>query len=74
VLSVGFHVRGDTAELAISDTGIPGTSAAMIGEGVGRTLMTSFARQLRGEAQFAANEGGGLTARLIFPTPQASDA
>jgi two-component sensor histidine kinase len=74
VLSVAFHVRGETAELVISDTGVPGASAAMVGEGVGRTLMTSFARQLRGEAQFAANEGGGLTARLIFPTPQAGDA
>ena len=74
VLSVAFHVRGETAELVISDTGVPGASAAMVGEGVGRTLMTSFARQLRGEAQLAANEGGGLTARLIFPTPQAGDA
>ena len=74
ILRVSFHVRGETAELAISDTGTPGLSAAMIGEGVGHTLMTSFARQLRGEVQFTANDGGGLTARLVFPTPRVSDA
>jgi two-component sensor histidine kinase len=74
VLGVTFRVRSETAELAISDTGVPGASATMEGEGVGRTLMTSFARQLRGEAHFETNEGGGLTARLIFPTPRAGDA
>lgn len=37
--------------------------------GVGRTLMTAFGRQLRGRAEVARNEKGGITARLIFPTP-----
>jgi hypothetical protein len=41
---------------------------------VGRTLMTAFARQLRGEVSFCANAGGGLTVRLVFPTPATDDA
>jgi two-component sensor histidine kinase len=69
VLDVTFHVRGEMAELCISDTGVPGSGPAKVGEGVGRTLMTAFARQLRGEVQFRAKEGGGLTTRLTFPTP-----
>jgi two-component sensor histidine kinase len=69
VLGVNFHVRGEMAELTISDTGLPGAPPASIGEGVGRTLMTAFARQLRGEVRFLANKAGGLTTRLTFPTP-----
>ena len=72
VLRVAFTVHGPMAELAISDTGAAGT-AARVGEGVGRTLMTAFARQLRGEVAFSANPGGGLTARLTFPTPDAPE-
>ena len=71
VLAVRFKVSGEKAELAITDTGISGAAPAKVGEGVGRTLMTAFARQLRGEVKFIANRGGGLTARLIFPTPRA---
>jgi two-component sensor histidine kinase len=70
VLSVKFHVRGELAELVISDTGAPGAPRATIGEGVGHTLMTAFARQLHGEVCFTANKTGGLTARLSFPTPR----
>ena len=66
-LSVTFRVRGRSAELAIADTGRGGV--AKLGVGVGRTLMTAFARQLRGEASFRANPSGGLTARLTFPLP-----
>ncbi|HEY2483302.1 MAG TPA: sensor histidine kinase, partial [Caulobacteraceae bacterium] len=69
VLGVTFHVRGEMAELTISDTGLPGAPPATMGEGVGRTLMTAFARQLRGEVRFLANKAGGLTTRLTFPTP-----
>jgi two-component sensor histidine kinase len=69
VLEVTFHVRGEMAELCITDTGVPGAAPAKMGEGVGRTLMTAFARQLRGEVRFTANPGGGLTTRLTFPTP-----
>jgi hypothetical protein len=33
--------------------------------------MTAFARQLRGRAELVRNAAGGVTARLIFPTPAA---
>ncbi|WP_297512439.1 histidine kinase dimerization/phosphoacceptor domain -containing protein [uncultured Caulobacter sp.] len=69
VLSVGFHVRGEEAELSISDDG-PG-AADSLGGGVGRTLMTAFARQLRGKVAFETNAPRGLRVRLTFPTPQA---
>ncbi|HEY2177686.1 MAG TPA: sensor histidine kinase [Caulobacteraceae bacterium] len=69
VLGVTFRVAGQKAELAISDTGVAGASPAKVGDGVGRTLMTAFARQLRGEVRFIPNPTGGLTAKLIFPTP-----
>jgi two-component sensor histidine kinase len=70
-LSVVFRVHGDQAELAISDSGVGNDLPAspVVGQGVGRTLMTAFARQLRGEVDFTPNERGGLTTRLLFPTP-----
>ncbi|HEX7761912.1 MAG TPA: sensor histidine kinase [Caulobacteraceae bacterium] len=71
-LAVVFTVRGDQAELTISDGGADaeeGAPAPAVGQGVGRTLMTAFARQLRGEVDFTANERGGITTRLLFPTP-----
>jgi two-component sensor histidine kinase len=67
-LTVDFTVRGDEAELAISDDG-QASDEALGGTGVGRTLMTAFARQLRGRAELSRNAQGGVTARLIFPTP-----
>ena len=72
-LSVIFRVRDGNGELTISDTGCGGHTARL-GVGVGRTLMTAFARQLRGEATFKANPDGGLTARLVFPLPEAGEA
>lgn len=71
-LEVGFHVRGEEAELSISDDG-PG-EADTLGGGVGRTLMTAFARQLRGKVSFESQGARGLTVRLIFPTPLALNA
>ncbi|MGA0603701.1 sensor histidine kinase [Caulobacter sp. KR2-114] len=75
-LSVVFRVRGEQAELAISDTGagVQQPAAPVIGQGVGRTLMTAFARQLRGEVDFTPNDRGGLTTRLLFPTPSLEPA
>ena len=69
VLSVNFSVRGEVAELSIGDDG-PGANQAP-GEGVGRTLMNAFARQLRGTVTFETSDQGGLLVRLVFPTPQA---
>ena len=46
-LRLTFTVRGDEAELVISDDGAA-PETALTSSGVGRTLMTAFARQLRG--------------------------
>jgi two-component sensor histidine kinase len=68
VLTLSFRVDGDEARLEISDDGEAGENA-LVSSGVGRVLMTAFARQLRGRAELVRNEKGGVTARLFFPTP-----
>jgi two-component sensor histidine kinase len=68
-LVVSFSVRGEEAELAITDSGRPGPAAPVVGDGVGRTLMSAFAHQLGGVVSFCPQSAGGLTARLTFPTP-----
>jgi two-component sensor histidine kinase len=70
VLTLNFTVRGDEAELEICDDGAA-SDDALVASGVGRTLMTAFARQLRGRAEVVRNAKGGITARLMFPTPAA---
>ena len=67
VLKVSFRVEGESAYIEIADNG--GADPAELGEGVGRTLMMAFARQLGGKASFFVNDDNGLTARLEFPTP-----
>jgi two-component sensor histidine kinase len=67
LLRVDFHVRGDEAELSIGDDGAVVASPG--GGGMGRTLMTAFARQLRGTVTFETPDEGGMVARLVFPTP-----
>ena len=69
LLTVEFFVRGEEAELAIGDDG-PGAAQGPA-DGVGRTLMNAFARQLRGKLSFETSAAGGLLVRLVFPTPQA---
>jgi two-component sensor histidine kinase len=69
-LTLAFRVRGEEAELEISDDG-HAAEDALATSGVGRTLMTAFARQLRGRAELVRNANGGITARLLFPTPTA---
>jgi two-component sensor histidine kinase len=66
-LTLRFEVHGDEAVLEISDDG-EAPDDALSASGVGRTLMTAFARQLRGRAELLRNPNGGITARLIFPT------
>ncbi len=68
-LSVSFRVDGAEARLQIADAGgvDNDTTPPEVGPGVGRTLMTAFARQLGGRAEFSANDRGGVTAQLIFP-------
>jgi two-component sensor histidine kinase len=70
VLSVSFNVHGEEAELSITDSGREGVEP-VVGEGVGRTLMTAFARQLGGTLTFCSRPGEGLTARLVFPASTA---
>ena len=66
-LEVSFRVRDGVAALTIVDSGCPGAAPPTVGEGVGRTLMTAFARQLAGAVTFTAEGGGGMTVRLTFP-------
>lgn len=68
VLKVRFTVEGDQAELSVVDEG-SGAPPELAGGGVGRTLMTAFARQLHGRMELDANDVGGVTVRLTFPTP-----
>jgi two-component sensor histidine kinase len=70
-LSVDFRVGGDEAVLEIADDGVA-SDQAQAGAGVGRTLMTAFARQLRGRSELFRNPAGGVTVRLVFPTPETS--
>ena len=72
-LFVRFALNGDEAELVIADQG-SGSAPVLTGEGVGRTLMTAFARQLRGRIELGPNPDGGVTVRLIFPNPAAEPA
>jgi len=67
-LKVRFRVLEDQCVLEIEDDG-PGAGAAALADGVGRTLMTAFARQLRGTLDFDTPEQGGMIARLTFPKP-----
>ena len=73
LLKVTLAVEGEEARLEISDTGVAGETpdAQGMGQGLGRTLMTAFARQLKGSVSLLPNPDGGLTTRLIFPTPPA---
>jgi two-component sensor histidine kinase len=68
-LHVRFTLQGVEGVLEITDEGGRGQPPELT-EGVGRTLMTAFARQLRGRADIAPNARGGVTARLVFPAPE----
>ncbi len=69
-LQVRFRVHGDTSVLEVEDDG-PGSSDIAAREGVGRTLMGAFAKQLRGEVELLPAPGGGTIARMTFATPEA---
>ncbi len=68
-LKVRFFVRGETSVLEVQDNG-PGVSETFR-EGVGRTLMGAFAKQLRGSVELVPAKGGGTIARMSFATPEA---
>ncbi|MDB5441384.1 MAG: signal transduction histidine kinase [Caulobacteraceae bacterium] len=68
MLTVDFKVAGEMAQLVIADHAAgPSSVRQPQPEGVSRTLMTAFARQLRGTVSFEENADGGLTVRLSFP-------
>jgi two-component sensor histidine kinase len=73
-LAVTFRVCGPTAELSVTDSGLPDRAPPVVGEGVGRTLMLAFARQLGGDVDFSPTAAGGMTVRLAYPTPVAPPA
>ena len=56
-----FEMQDDAPGLTECDTA-----------GVGRTLMSAFAKQLRGQAEMIEAPGGGSVARFAFPTPGAA--
>jgi two-component sensor histidine kinase len=72
IIHVRFSVTAEEVVLEISDEGKGARGALDDGAGVGRTLMSAFARQLRGRAEIGAGPDGGVTARLIFPAPEAA--
>lgn len=65
-LKVRFRVNGETSVLEVEDNG-PGTENQS--PGVGLTLMTAFAKQLRGSVEVTSSPDGGTLARLTFVTP-----
>ena len=69
VLKVRFRVQGDTSVLEVEDDGPGAPAGAEVG--VGRTLMSAFAKQLRGETEFLPAPTGGTIARMTFATPEA---
>ncbi len=68
LIDVLFRVGEDEIRLEIIDDG-HGEAESLSTSGVGRTLMSAFARQLRGRAELEAAPDHGVAARLIFPKP-----
>jgi two-component sensor histidine kinase len=69
LIDVLFQVGEDEIRLEIVDDG-EGEADSLSTSGVGRTLMSAFARQLRGRAELEAAPNHGVVARLIFPKPE----
>ncbi|WP_174299269.1 sensor histidine kinase [Caulobacter sp. S45] len=72
-IDVRFRVLGDEVVLEIQDDG-QGDAASMPIAGVGRTLMSAFARQLRGHTEVEPAPHCGVCVRLTFPRPQLPEA
>lgn len=75
VIRVQFAVHADEVTLEIADNGKGDEgqlTGAEPGAGVGRTLMTAFARQLRGRTEFRRGPDGGVSVLLAFPAPEAA--
>ena len=70
VLKVRFKRGEEESVLEVEDDGPGARESERQGGGVGQTLMTAFARQLRGRAEILPSESGGVLARLTFPSPE----
>ena len=70
LIRIVFRVRAEDVMLEISDDGRGPPVEALSPAGVGRTLMTAFARQLRGRLELETGPEGGVIARLVFPRPE----
>ena len=68
-IKINFTVQSEFAILEVSDNG-RGYPPEDPTPGVGRTLMSAFARQLRGDMSIMAVDGGGASVRLAFPLPE----
>ncbi|HWE44508.1 MAG TPA: sensor histidine kinase [Caulobacteraceae bacterium] len=68
VLRVRFTVGPEVCTLEVEDDGPGPANTDDPARGLGRTLMTAFARQLRGDSDIVAAPDGGVLARLSFPT------
>jgi two-component sensor histidine kinase len=68
LIKVRFHLDGKDAVLEVMDNG-HGEVEALPQPGVGRTLMSAFARQLRGQLEVEPAPGHGVMVRLTFPRP-----
>ncbi len=73
LIRVRFTVLANEIVFDVIDNG-KGMIDDAAASGVGRTLMSAFARQLRGHMTVTAAEGGGAHVRLVFPPPPAPPA
>ena len=69
LIRVSFRVTAHQVTLEIEDDG-HGDAEALPTAGVGRTLMSAFARQLRGSAVVEPARDRGVRVRLTFPRPE----
>jgi two-component sensor histidine kinase len=72
LIRVRFGVGPEEVVLEIVDNG-GGDAEALPTAGVGRTLMSAFARQLRGAAEVESGPERGVCVRLTFPRPVESE-
>jgi two-component sensor histidine kinase len=69
LIQVRFKVLPENVVLEISDNGAE-QAADEASEGVGRTLMSAFARQLRGRMEIKQPAESGAVVSLSFPPPE----
>ena len=69
LIKVTFKVLEDEVALEIAHNGAEDKDEEAT-EGVGRTLMSAFARQLRGRMETISSSEGGAAVRLTFPPPE----